>query len=75
MSIPGDIYGMGVVLRTVLGSVNIELPFDQNLHNQKVLNIPTNQLARVDSTAMVNNHARIFNILLFTIPTKDLTPR
>lgn len=40
MSIPGDIYGMGIVLLELFsGQVNIELPLDQNLHNQKVLEI------------------------------------
>ena len=40
MSIPGDIYGMGIVLLELFsGQVNIELPLDQNLHNQKNINV------------------------------------
>jgi hypothetical protein len=40
ISLPGDIYGLGVVMLELLaGKRNIELPLDENLHNQTVLKI------------------------------------
>lgn len=40
MSLPGDIYGLGLVMLELFsGQRNIELPLEQNLHNQTVLQI------------------------------------
>jgi len=40
MSIPGDIYGLGIVMLELFsGQRGIELPLEQNLHNQTVLQI------------------------------------
>ena len=40
MSLPGDIYGLGLVMLELFsGQKNIELPLEQNLHNQTVLQI------------------------------------
>ena len=40
MSIPGDIYGLGIVMLELFsGQREIELPLEQNLHNQTVLQI------------------------------------
>ena len=40
ISLPGDIYGLGIVMLELLsGKRTIELPLDENLHNQTVLQI------------------------------------
>jgi hypothetical protein len=40
LSIPGDIYGLGVIMLELFsGQQNIELPLDEKLHNEKVLQI------------------------------------
>lgn len=40
LSLPGDIYGLGVIMLELFsGQQNIELPLDEKLHNEKVLEI------------------------------------
>ena len=40
LSIPGDVYSLGVVMLELLsGQADLELPLEENLHNQKVLEV------------------------------------